>query len=213
MVRELGLERRETVRSLSAVGVGELREAAPSNGKKTSECKVGRESCAFMIPEASYRHHLRSVKTNADSTIGRLIFSFLRVNQSSVWQSKYPFNISTITHTSQAKDINDYHETENGLIGFRVISGKGVKTEERSEILFEGKKGIKNVTDYLEETGMGPMGEDFFCSQANFNNALGKRKVSVVDASVQLVNGAVEFLNCSMHSSETVLYHRAHDEL
>ena len=26
MVRELGLERRETVRSLSAVGVGELRE-------------------------------------------------------------------------------------------------------------------------------------------------------------------------------------------
>ena len=30
MVRELGLERRETVRSLSAVGVGELREAAPS---------------------------------------------------------------------------------------------------------------------------------------------------------------------------------------
>jgi hypothetical protein len=30
VVRELGLERRETVRSLSAVGVGELREAAPS---------------------------------------------------------------------------------------------------------------------------------------------------------------------------------------
>ena len=30
VVRELGLERRETVRSLSAVGVGELRGAAPS---------------------------------------------------------------------------------------------------------------------------------------------------------------------------------------
>ena len=30
MVRELGLERRETVRSLSAVGVGDLREADPS---------------------------------------------------------------------------------------------------------------------------------------------------------------------------------------
>ena len=30
MVRELGLERRETVRSLSAVGVGNLKEAAPS---------------------------------------------------------------------------------------------------------------------------------------------------------------------------------------
>ena len=30
MVRELGLERRETVRSLSAVGVGELIGAAPS---------------------------------------------------------------------------------------------------------------------------------------------------------------------------------------
>ena len=30
VVRELGLERRETVRSLSAVGVGGLREAAPS---------------------------------------------------------------------------------------------------------------------------------------------------------------------------------------
>ncbi len=29
-VRELGSERRETVRSLSAVGVGDLREAAPS---------------------------------------------------------------------------------------------------------------------------------------------------------------------------------------
>ena len=30
MVRELGSERRETVRSLSAVGAGELRGAAPS---------------------------------------------------------------------------------------------------------------------------------------------------------------------------------------
>ncbi len=30
VVRELGLERRETVRSLSAVGVGWLRGAAPS---------------------------------------------------------------------------------------------------------------------------------------------------------------------------------------
>ena len=30
MVRELGLERRETVRSLSAVGVGKLKGAAPS---------------------------------------------------------------------------------------------------------------------------------------------------------------------------------------
>jgi len=30
VVRELGLERRETVRSLSAVGVGNLRRAAPS---------------------------------------------------------------------------------------------------------------------------------------------------------------------------------------
>ena len=30
VVRELGLERRETVRSLSAVGAGELRGAAPS---------------------------------------------------------------------------------------------------------------------------------------------------------------------------------------
>ena len=30
VVRELGLERRETVRSLSAVGVGELIGAAPS---------------------------------------------------------------------------------------------------------------------------------------------------------------------------------------
>ncbi len=30
VVRELGLERRETVRSLSAVGVGDLRGAAPS---------------------------------------------------------------------------------------------------------------------------------------------------------------------------------------
>ena len=30
VVRELGLERRETVRSLSAVGVGYLKEAAPS---------------------------------------------------------------------------------------------------------------------------------------------------------------------------------------
>ncbi len=30
MVRELGLERRETVRSLYAVGAGELRGAAPS---------------------------------------------------------------------------------------------------------------------------------------------------------------------------------------
>src|SRR5512138_2668220 len=29
-VRELGLERRETVRSLSTVGVGDLREAVPS---------------------------------------------------------------------------------------------------------------------------------------------------------------------------------------
>ncbi|KAF0113168.1 MAG: hypothetical protein FD128_1280, partial [Hyphomonadaceae bacterium] len=29
-VRELGLERRETVRSLSAVGVGDLRRVAPS---------------------------------------------------------------------------------------------------------------------------------------------------------------------------------------
>ncbi|PQJ50522.1 hypothetical protein BTO12_11225, partial [Vibrio splendidus] len=30
VVRELGLERRETVRSLSAVGVGKLKGAAPS---------------------------------------------------------------------------------------------------------------------------------------------------------------------------------------
>ena len=30
VVRELGSERRETVRSLSAVGVGKLRKAAPS---------------------------------------------------------------------------------------------------------------------------------------------------------------------------------------
>ncbi len=30
VVRELGLERRETVRSLSAVGVGDLKGAAPS---------------------------------------------------------------------------------------------------------------------------------------------------------------------------------------
>ena len=30
VVRELGLERRETVRSLSAVGVGDLREVDPS---------------------------------------------------------------------------------------------------------------------------------------------------------------------------------------
>ena len=30
VARELGLERRETVRSLSAVGVGDLRELVPS---------------------------------------------------------------------------------------------------------------------------------------------------------------------------------------
>ncbi len=39
MVRELGLERRETVRSLSAVGVGDLRGVAPSTrgpGERTT---------------------------------------------------------------------------------------------------------------------------------------------------------------------------------
>lgn len=183
------------------------------NGKKTNKCRKSRESCGFTIPQAAYRHHLVSHETPSDSQIGRLIFSFLWGTQNSNGQESVPFNITTIAHPDLT--TNDYHKTGNGLAGvtgFRVIGKNGMKTEVRSEILFHGSEGIKVATDYLNAKSSALLGTDYFCSLVNFGNSLGRGSVSVIDASMRIVKGRVEFFNCSMYVSKTELFHK-HEEL
>ncbi len=55
MVRELGLERRETVRSLSAVGVGDLTGAAPSTEDRSGRTSGVRVVTPVALPGSYVR--------------------------------------------------------------------------------------------------------------------------------------------------------------
>ena len=68
VVRELGLERRETVRSLSAVGAGDLREAAPgTRGPSWTVSLVFRLSCQWHCRVAMYGRDNRPSKLSRAS--------------------------------------------------------------------------------------------------------------------------------------------------
>ena len=181
-------------------------------GKKSNQCNKAREQCGFMIPEAAYRHRLKAHRTSPKSSIGRLIFSFLWVRQNSLEYENYPVNLSTITHPNQAAHGYRHISHQQGITAFGIISSGNVKTEKRSEILFEGKGGTVAAADYLSSEKNRLEGSEFYCSKVNFERSLARKAVAVMDVNVQLVAETVLFFNCSIHVSDTVASFQ-HDEL